>query len=365
MCGTERSPLFSEKSHRHAESMPVAADSTRDWRSPAAQAIRAIFPGAALAIALAVASYFLATLPLLRVVGPLTVALMVGIAIRSSLGFPTWARRGTQFSARTILRLGIVLMGARLDFALVARVGAKVAVLDILVIVVGVIGIAWLGRRFGVPASLATLLAVGTSVCGASAVVAAGSVIRAPDEEITFAVALCGVLGTAGVFFFILAGPFFGMTSAQLALLSGSTLHEVAQVLAAASTWGTASRELATVVKLMRVVLLAPTLLVLAWAVGRPPGSLRYSWKEPPIPWFVIGFLVVGAVGSVGLLSPSVKLALSTGSVFLMVIAMAAMGVNTDWRMIRRAGPRIVYAGIAGFGGLAAMSFMLIRAMSI
>jgi uncharacterized integral membrane protein (TIGR00698 family) len=314
---------------------------------------------------LAAASYLLATLPGLKMIGPLTVALMVGIAVRASLGMPAWALSGTRFSARTILRLGIVLMGARLNFDLVARVGPKVLALDTLVILIGIVGIAWLGRRFGVPSKLAMLLAVGTSVCGASAVVAAGSVTQAHDDEITLAVALCGVLGTSGVFFFMLAGPFFSLTSAQLAILSGSTLHEVAQVMAAAYTWGTASGDLATLVKLTRVVLLAPTLLVLAWVVGRAAGSIRYSWKNPPIPWFVIGFLLVGIAGSTGLLSAPLKIALSTGSVFLMVIAMAAMGLNTDWRMMQRAGPKVLYAGIAGFGGLAAMSFALIRAMGI
>jgi len=324
-----------------------------------------MLPGAALATGLAALSYRLATLPWLKVTGPLTVALLVGIAVRSSVGLPAWACRGTKFSARTILRLGIVLMGARLDFALVARVGPKVFVLDALVILIGIVGIAWLGRRFGVPSKLAALLAVGTSVCGASAAVAAGSVIRAHDEEITLAVALCGVLGTAGVFFYVLAAPFSSLTSSQLAILSGSTLHEVAQVVAAASSWGTASGDLATVVKLTRVVLLAPTLLLLAWTVDRAADSIQYSWKDPPIPWFVVGFLLLGAAGSTRLLSAPLKLALSTGSVFLMMIAMAAMGLNTDWRMMHRAGPKVLYAGIVGFGGLAAMSFALIRAIGI
>ncbi len=232
-------------------------------------------------------------------------------------------------------------------------------------ILIGIVGIAWLGRRLGVPSKLATLLAVGTSVCGASAVVAAGSVTRAHDEEITLAVALCGVLGTAGAFFYVMAGPFSSLTSSQLAILSGSTLHEVAQVVAAASSWGTASGDLAAVVKLTRVVLLAPTLLLLAWTVGRAADSIRYSWKDPPIPWFVVGFLLLGVAGSTTLLSAPLKLALSTGSVFLMAIAMAAMGLNTDWRMIHRAGPKVLYAGIAGFGGLVAMSFALIRVMGI
>src|SRR5215471_1748902 len=230
--------------------MVPAIEPLGDRHSSPVQTLRAILPGIALAAGLAAASYRLATLPVLNVIGPLTVALTLGIAVRSGFGLPAWASSGTRFSARTILRLGIVLMGARLDFALVAGVGPKILLLDAVVILVGIVGIAWVGRRFGVPSRLATLLAVGTSVCGASAVVAAGSVTRAEDDEITLAVALCGVLGTSGVFFFVLAAPFSSLTTSQLAILSGSTLHEVAQVMAAASSWGTASGDLATVVKL-------------------------------------------------------------------------------------------------------------------
>src|SRR5260370_3723907 len=160
-----------------------------------------MLPGAVLDTVLAAASYFLATLPGLKIMGPLTVALMVGIVVRSSVGLPAWALTGIRFSARTILRLGIVLMGARLNFALVASVGPKVLALDALVILVGIVAMAWLGRRFGGPPKLAMLLAVGTSVCGATAVVAAGSVTQADCEEITLAVPRRGVLGTAGALF--------------------------------------------------------------------------------------------------------------------------------------------------------------------
>jgi len=345
--------------------MVPAIEPLGDRHSSAVQTLRAILPGMALAAGLAAASYRLATLPVLNVIGPLTVALTLGIAVRSGFGLPAWASSGARFSARTILRLGIVLMGARLDFELVAGVGPKILVLDAVVILVGIVGIAWVGRRFGVPSRLATLLAVGTSVCGASAVVAAGSVTRAQDDEITLAVALCGVLGTSGVFFFVLAAPFSSLTTSQLAILSGSTLHEVAQVMAAASSWGTASGDLATMVKLTRVILLAPTLLFLAWGMGRAAGTVRYSWNDPPIPWFVIGFLLLGAGGSTRLVPNALKLALSAVSIFLMVIAMAAMGLNTDWRMLHRAGRKVFYAGVAGFAGLAAISLTLIRAMGI
>jgi uncharacterized integral membrane protein (TIGR00698 family) len=322
------------------------------------------FPGTALALALAAASYWLATLPGLKVVGALTVALLVGIAWRATAGLPAMAVPGTKFTARTLLRLGIVLMGARLDFGLVAQAGPKVLFLDLVMITLGIAGIFWIGRRFGVDAKLATLVAVGTSICGASAVVAAATVAKANEDETTLAVALMGILGTIGVLFYVFVGPFLGLTTMQLAVLSGSTLHEVAQVMAAAFTWGTATGDMGTLVKLTRVVLLAPALLVLGLVIGSGNG-LKFSLKEPPIPWFVIGFLAVGVIGSIGVVPTDVKGYLSTASVFLMVMAMAAMGLNTQLGMIKKAGMKVIYAGLTGFAMLAVVSYAIIKLLAI
>ncbi|MCY1077836.1 YeiH family protein [Archangium lansingense] len=343
---------------------PLAPSASTVGAPPPGSVWRRRLPGLGLAAGLAVTSYWLATLPGLKVVGPLTVALLIGIALRTALGLPATLVEGTRYSARTVLRLGIVLMGARLDFALVAKVGPRVLLLSLGVIVGGIVGIRWVARRFGVPEKLSMLLAVGTSICGASAVVAASSVTRADEEDTTLAVGLCGILGTVGVLFYVFAGPLLGLSTAQLAILSGATLHEVAQVMAAAFTWGTSAGDLGTLVKLTRVVLLAPALVVLGLASGAG-GKVRYSWKEPPIPWFVLGFLAVGVLGSVGVLPDAAKSALSIASVFLMVMAMAAMGLGTHVSMIRRAGMRVVYAGLAGFAALALSAWGLIQLLSI
>jgi len=256
------------------------------------------------------------------------------------------------------LRIGVLLMGARLDFALVARVGPRILLLDFLLICVGLVGIAWLARAMRVPAKLATLLAVGTSICGASAVVAAGSITKAEEEDVTLAVALCGLLGTLGVLFYVLAGPYLPLSISQLAVLSGSTLHEVAQVIAAAMTWGAQSGDLGMLVKLTRVALLALGL------VSRGSGP-RYSLQEPPLPWFVIGFLVLGTAGSFGFLPPAAKDLAARTSLFLMTAAMAAMGLHTQLAMLSRAGPRVIYAGALAFAGMAALSFSLIHLLGI
>jgi uncharacterized integral membrane protein (TIGR00698 family) len=325
--------------------------------------VRSLLPGILLCVAIALLADRLATFPALKVLGPLTLALVIGIALRAAAGPLAWSDAGSKFCARPVLRVGVFLMGARLDFALVAKVGPRVLLLDLLLICAGLVGIAWLARAFAVPAKLATLLAVGTSICGASAVVAAGAVTRADEEDVTLAVALCGILGTTGVLFYVLVGPLLPLTMTQLAILCGSTLHEVAQVIAAAFTWGNASGDLGTLVKLARVVLLAPALLALGLLM-RGPG-VRYSWKEPPVPWFVIGFIALGVAGSLGGFPGENRAILSATSIFLMTCAMAAMGLHTQLGMIRRAGARVLYAGLAAFGCMAALSFLLIRALRI
>ena len=321
-------------------------------------------PGALFAAALAIGSYFLATLPGLEVVGPLTVALIVGMIVRALIGMPAALSEGTRFSAKTVLRFGIVLLGARLNFGLIATAGPAIVLIDAVIIVVGILGITWLGTRLGVRSKLATLLAVGTSICGASAVVAASSVTRSDDEDTTLAVGLCGVLGTIGVLLYVFAAPLLGLTTSQLAVLSGSTLHEVAQVMAAAFSFGSEAGDLGTLVKLTRVVLLAPAVVILGLVSGAG-GKVKYSLREPPIPWFVIGFLAVGLAGSVGWIPAWFLRTLSIASVFLMVMAMAAMGLSTPFQMVKRSGMRVIYAGMLGFAGLAGVSFVLIRLLGI
>ena len=311
--------------------------------------------GVALAIVLAALAYPLATLPVLKVMGTLSVALLLGIAWRASAGVPDRAWPGVRFSARTLLRLGIVFMGARLDYGVLLAAGPKILMIAVAVIATAIASVYWLSRRFGLPRDLGLLMAVGTGICGASAVAAASSVTRSDDDATTLAVAMMGLLGTAGVFFYVAIGGLLGLTPSQLGVLTGATLHEVAQVMAAGFTWGTVSGDMATMVKLTRVVLLAPALVVVGWWWARThpdpdaTGGPRYSLANPPIPYFVLGFLALGAVNSAGVLGTTLQQALTQASIFLMALAMAAMGLSTDLAQVRRAGLGAVAAGTLGF----------------
>lgn len=347
-----------------------------------------LLPGLALAGGLGALAIALSGLPWLKVLGALMVAMLAGMALRGANAVPDATRPGIRFSARTVLRLGIVLMGVRLNFQVLAEAGPEILLLDTVIVAVGLAGIYAIARAFRVDPRIGMLLAVGTSICGASAVVAAGPVTRCRDDEVTLGVALCGVLGAIGVLLYVTAGPFLGLTPAQLGVLSGSTLHEVAQVVAAAFTFGTASGDLGTLVKLTRVVMLGPALLALGLlfrpevtgtaggGAGTEAGPTRgtasekatagvFSWRNPPVPWFVLGFLAVAGLNTLGVFGDALRGWLTQASLFLMVMAMAAMGIQTDLGAMRRSGLRLLLAGLAGFGLLAAVSYTLIRVLAI
>lgn len=315
---------------------------------------------------LASIAFAAATLPVFNVIGPICVALIFGIIWRVVFGLPENAEAGLKFASRTLLRLGIVLLGARLNFLLVQTVGPKVLAIDLCVIVTAIGGISTVGRALGLPRELAILMGFGTGICGASAVVAAASVARADEESTSLAVGLMGVLGTVGVFFYVLVGPLLGLTHEQLGVLTGSSLHEVAQVIAAASPFGEVGLKLATLVKLTRVVLLAPALVVAGFVFNRgEAGKVKFSLKEPPIPYFVMGFLAIGALNTWGGLYKPVADALIQASVFLMAIAMGGMGLHLDLGMVRRTGWRAVGVGIAGFLTLFGLSLGLIHLLGV
>lgn len=322
--------------------------------------------GIGLTILLAVPASYLATLPILKTMGVLSVTLLLGITWRTILGLPMPIESGVKFSARTLLRFGIVLMGARLNYSLILTAGPKILLVDTLVIVCGISGIYLLSRRFGLPKELGLLVAVGSSICGASAVAAAAPVANADEESTTLAVALMGILGTLGVFFYVFVGPHLGLSLQALGVLTGSTLQEVAQVMAAAFTWGSQSGDMGTLVKLTRVVLLAPALLVIASLLSRKKKTgLAFSWKEPPLPYFVLGFLFVGGLNTFGVLSGAWQGWLTQASIYLMAFAMGGMGLRTDLGVIRREGRKAALVGGIGFFSLALLSYTMIRLLGI
>ena len=311
--------------------------------------------GALYVLSLTLLAWSLAPLPGLRVLGPLGLALLLAALARAAFGLPKSAEPGVRFFARPLLRAAIVLMGVRLDFTRLAQAGPRVLVVDVLVVFAGAAFVAWLGSRLSVRRPLALLLAVGTSVCGASAIAAAGPLVRADEDDVAVSIGLISLLGTIGVVSYPALGRLFHLGDSAYALLCGASLHEVPQVLAAAFARGQAAGDFGTLVKLTRVALLAPLALALA-ALEVAHGGEPVSWRRLPVPWFVVGFVLVGALRSAGVVPPALIPVLEQASRLLLVAAMAAVGLGVHAEAVRRLGWPPIALAILGWGFVIALA---------
>lgn len=309
---------------------------------------------------LALTSGFVATVPPFDHFGGISLALITGMLVKALFWKPKSGSNGLAFAAKTLLRVGIVLLGLRLNFAVLANSGIQVVVLDLLMIILGIALIMFVLRRAGFEANLATLAAVGSSICGASAIAAAAPAIRANKETSALAIVVCTLIGTIATFLVIPLQSMAGLAPAKYGILAGATLHEVAQVVAAVTPVPDAFQT-GMAAKLLRVVFLAPVIAILPWILRSRSGDGARSQTEPGtkaqfLPWYVGGFLLMGlAVTLAGFLLEGthsfVKAAtnqLIQPTNLLIGTSMAAIGLQVDFTLLREHGPKLMLtAGIA------------------
>lgn len=320
----------------------------------------AFVPGLALCVALTAAAYAAARLPGLGVVGPLVLALLGGVAVGAT---PIVRRRadalapGVQVAARVLLKVGIVLLGVRLDARALVDLGPWVLLGSVLGAAVAFAAVEVAGRLARVPVDLRRSVAIGTAICGASAIAAALPVLRARPAHASVAIGAISLLGTVGVLGFAAADALAVAPASLLAALAGATLQEVGHVVAAGDTVGGAEGDLALLVKLSRVVLLAPTLVLLAlWSRAPRAAPRAAAALAAPhaalLPPFVLGFLALGAATSAGLVPAPVAAAMAAAGALCTATAMAAIGLGVDVRGLGRAGRAALVLGAVGFGAL-------------
>lgn len=312
----------------------------------------------------------LALLPVISTIGSMTVALLLGLAWQYVWRVPKSYARGVKFSAQKLLRYGIILVGVRLNFALIVSSGLNVLILDLILVAFGLLVFPQLASKLGLSKRLAFLLAVGQSICGVSAIGAMAALFHDEDEDaVSLAIALCRIIGTIGVLLFIFGTHF--LPSGFYGLLVGSTLHEIAQVVAAGPAGGASAADFALVVKLTRVMFLIPVMVIFSLAPmlwrkqsDKQMGQIAFSWKQLPIPWFIFGFLAIGALNSLGVFPKGITSLLLQTSDFLMAAAVAAMSLMIDLSVIRQTAMRALGVALLLFVIFVAMSSLLIVLLS-
>lgn len=353
---------------------PGAASAAQDNRSGRVS-VR-LLPGLALCIAIAGAAYALQEIERSASGGAwieaLVLAILLGAAIRTAwVPGPRW-KPGIDFSAKLLLEIAVVMLGASISAATILAAG-----LPLLFSIFGMVAAAILlsftiGRALGLSKRLAVLVACGNSICGNSAIVAVAPVIGADGDDVASSIAFTAVLGVVVVLALPLIGAVLHMTEVGYGALAGLTVYAIPQVIAAAAPIGAKAVQIGTLVKLIRVLMLGPVCLALSLLAPR----LRAETAEPAprahrpalhqlVPWFIIGFIVMVAMRSANLFPDWALAPMATTATIFTIISMAALGLGVDIRTVSRTGGPVTATVILSLLALGLASFGLIRLLGL
>jgi uncharacterized integral membrane protein (TIGR00698 family) len=313
--------------------------------------------GAIVAAAFALETFVKKNTPI--VLSPLVASVLMGALLTNLRLIPMSARAGLQWGAKNLLRLGIVLLGLQLSFSKLRELGLRGLALVIVTTTVTFFGTQWFGKKLGLSPGLRLLVATGFSICGASAVAAMRPVSDADDDDTVYAIALVTLCGSLAIALLPTLGTWFGFSDVRFGSWVGASVHDVAQTVAtAASRTADQAREAAIVVKLTRVMLLAP--LVAGVSLHRrkhTQGEATTTAKLPPIvPLFVVGFLAMIALNSVAGFTPAQLKVPKKIEVVLLASALVGLGAGVDIRRLRAIGPRPLILGLASWALIASLS---------
>jgi uncharacterized integral membrane protein (TIGR00698 family) len=343
-----------------------------------------LLPGLALCILVTAAASALQALEV-RLAGDayleaLVLAILLGVAIRTVWTPGERWHPGIAFSAKTLLEVAVVLLGASVSVHTVLALGPALLGGIILVVAVAIATSYAIGRALGLKQRMAILVACGNSICGNSAIAAVAPVIGADGDDIASSIAFTAVLGVIVVLLLPLLVPVLALSLTQYGVLAGLTVYAVPQVLAATLPIGALSNQVGTVVKLVRVLMLGPVVLGLSLLTRRlrdeaDEAAPNVTAGERPrrgqpalhelVPWFIVGFLVVLAVRSFGLIPNTMLLPIKTVANLLTTVSMAALGLGVDVRVVAQAGLRVTAAVTLSLVVLGGISLGLIRVLGV
>lgn len=300
------------------------------------------------------------------VIEPLVLAIIIGMAVRAFVGLAVECEPGVRFVGKEILEVAVFLLGATLDAPKLFASGPTLALGIVATVVVALIVGFGIGRAVGLPPRLALLVSCGNAICGNSAIAAVAPVIGADREDVAASIALTAVLGVTVVLSLPLLVRPLGYSDYQYGVLAGLTVYAVPQVLAAAFAVSVVSGQVATVVKLARVLMLGPVVVFFSLRRRRSTAAAARTTRVASVlPWFVVGFVLLAIVRSMGWLP---ELAISTARVsaqWLTIAAMAALGLSVDFAAVKRVGARVAIAAVGSLLALLGMVIALISALGI
>jgi uncharacterized integral membrane protein (TIGR00698 family) len=302
-------------------------------------------------------------------ISEILLAVWLGLVIASAGWLPASTGTGIRFAQQHILRLGIVLLGARLSLLDVAAIGIGALGLVVVCMTAVFAFVLVVGHLANLPKRLVLLIGVGTAVCGNSAIIATAPVVKAEEREVGFAVATITLFGTLAVFVYPLLGSALQLTDATFGLWSGVAVNDTSQVVAASAAYSTAARDVATVVKLVRNTLMAPLILLIAlwWSrtAATVAGATARRGALRAFPLFVLGFLGMALLRTVGIIDPASARLIDEVAKVCILVALAAVGLSTRFGLLRAVGPGPFFLGLGAGALLAVLSLLAITTLHV
>ena len=315
---------------------------------------------------LAALSYLFASVPVIANLGisSLVLAIVLGIIVGNSWHHPASWTPGIQFSAKRILRLAIILYGFRVSFQQIVSVGTEALIIDMIIVTSTLLGGYLVGRKlFKLDRDMSLLISIGSAICGAAAVLAAEDILKSEPFKTAVAVGTVVLFGTTSMFLypFLQHADWFHFTNYQYGIFTGSSIHEVAQAVVAGNSVNNEAGEIAVIVKMIRVLLLVPVLLLMAYFISRVGKTEHGKKLKVTVPWFAIGFLIVIGFNSLHLLSNNVVNIINQIDTVLLTMAMGAIGVETKLSKLKHVGLKPLYLAICIFVWLMASAFVMVK----
>ena len=315
------------------------------------RSVLAILPGLVLSLGLAAIARFLEGLLTVHIIGASVIALFLGMIINTFFR-PKWLKPGLKFTSKKVLKLAIILLGASLSVRVILEVGKLSLVVMCFTLLTCFGGGYLIGRALKLNWKISNLISAGTGICGGSAIAAIAPVIDAEDTDIAYAMSATFLFDMAMILLFPIMGQAMGLSDMAYGLWAGTAVNDTSSVVAAGYAFSEAAGDFATMVKLTRTLSIIPTVLVFAFIslrIKRREGNDTTTGKKVSIlklfPWFILGFLALAAVNSFGLIPAVVSTGAKDVSKFLMVSALAAIGLNTSLKDMKRSGIRPMIHG--------------------
>lgn len=343
-------------------------------RTAAPDRLLAVLPGIALCVAVTLASLGAQSLEERAFGHPYVEALVVAILLGMGLRTfwepgPRW-RAGIAFSAKQLLEVAVMLLGASVSLSTIVASGPLLLGAVVVTVAVAIAASYGISRALGLPTRISVLIACGNSICGNSAIAAVAPVIGASSDDIASSISFTAILGVLMVLGLPLLILPLGLTATQYGVLAGLTVYAVPQVLAATVPAGLAATQIGTLVKLVRVLMLGPVVVGLSLLAPRLQGDGRQTGKRrldarKLVPWFILGFLLLAALRSIGLVPDLAVGPVARTAGLLTVVSMGALGLGVDVRAIGRVGSRVTAAVTLSLLLLLAISITLIRIVGV